>query len=500
MNRNPFHPATGTIVSREYFVGRAQMLKMLEAFAHNDEHACMSIVGNPRVGKTSLVYQGARVHKKKLHERKIFLIYLTLSQYEKAEHFFLTMAQEAIAELKSANCFPKSLKRIKKKHFKKKMTTWQEINRFLEAFCKQANTEGIKLKFIIDEFDEARNLFKNQNNYFSGLRSLFDNPDSRISLLLISRRDIKLIEDTATDGNSTLHGIFGSQTFYIGPFSKEEIDEYFLLFDKGGFPQSEQQKNNIVYYCGGHPYLLNAICHTYYQKWQSELTPTIDDVFDCVNPTFSYYYEALEAILREDKRFDNTLRILFGPLSRTVSVDDANQLEWYGIIHREGEERYTSFSEHFDYHLYSLGHKDNFWPVWQDAEKLLRKLIGQLFQKTHGDDWQEEFSYRHPTIYHALHDRRIKEDPPSDLMDYLSPQELFAVILHHENWELFHPILNSKASYSLEEWQDRINLILKVREPISNNRTGHLTPPQINQAESFCSHIHMVVRKYFATE
>ena len=73
---------------------------------------------------------------------------------------------------------------------------------------------------ILDEFDNARYLFRDEAGAFQKLRELSYQPELGVTLITISRRSIKTIELQAGD-ISTLSETF--RRHYLAMFDEEEL-------------------------------------------------------------------------------------------------------------------------------------------------------------------------------------------------------------------------------------------------------------------------------------
>ena len=116
--------------------------------------------------------------------------------------------------------------------------------------------EQIRVIFILDEFDHACNLFEGDTARFQGIRELAYQPEWHIDWVFISRRSIRDIE-LRTQAISNLGGIV--LPHYLGMFTEDEMPAYFQRLEEVGLFVTPAMRERIDFYCGRHPYLLEAI-------------------------------------------------------------------------------------------------------------------------------------------------------------------------------------------------------------------------------------------------
>ncbi|MBA7587589.1 hypothetical protein ES708_29620 [subsurface metagenome] len=92
----------------------------------------------------------------------------------------------------------------------------------IQRFFRRVNSQDIKIAVILDEFDHARYLFRNDSSNFQKLRELCSNPDFGICIITTSRRTIREIELQSVS-ISTLDGVF--QKIYLEMFNDMDIED-----------------------------------------------------------------------------------------------------------------------------------------------------------------------------------------------------------------------------------------------------------------------------------
>ena len=84
---NPFADY-GNIVGGQRFIGRQESLKVLESrVIRPQEPGNLAIIGEPRIGKSSLVYKAVIERKNELIAKKLLPIWINLGTYDQSAIF-----------------------------------------------------------------------------------------------------------------------------------------------------------------------------------------------------------------------------------------------------------------------------------------------------------------------------------------------------------------------------------------------------------------------------
>jgi hypothetical protein len=237
-NTNPFigrgKPVAGTrLVGRDHEVRR--FLEKVTAGAN------ISVVGLPRVGKTSLARCAFRLPRTD-HR---FVSAISLDGCSSAADTFNRIGSEFVVALEQPEIVSKF---VSQSHD----LAYDDIRRFLRIFGRQ----NFYFTIIIDEFDAvARESFQDGNLLISRLRELANDYDRfHLSFVFVSRRPLDTIQGRVDC--STLAGL--CETMYLKPLS---YDGMFAMVSRIiRIPVDSTQICDLLFkLTGGHPYLSEVL-------------------------------------------------------------------------------------------------------------------------------------------------------------------------------------------------------------------------------------------------
>ncbi len=486
---NPFADY-GTIVHRERFIGRKKDLQVIESrVIRPQDPGNLAIIGDSRIGKSSLVYKAVIDRRDELIAKRLLPIWFNLSSYDRATVFFRSLVARCIDELKELCWLSLNIQQAAERVLQDELS-WSEGYARIQRFFEIVRKEGVRVLFILDEFDHARHIFRDNISSFQGLRELSYRPEWRISYIVTSRRTIRDIE-LQTQAISTLDGIF--HKYYLGMFDTESIEEYFGRLASIGMSDDVSLREKISFYCGGHPYLLELLGYEVVELFREEQVVDIDKAARRSMPAFLSHYDRMRELLREEGNFDKILQILVGPVV-DVKWTNVETLLKYGFIKQDEQGTYTAFSEHFQTYLEIIERQFDWdlWPVWRQTERALRHLITRMLREKYGDNWIETLEKAKPklkTIFDHCRQAQAREArvygnrASSNLIDFTYPQDLFTIIF--AEWHVFKEIFGQDKNY----WGQRAQLLAKIRNPYAHNRDEVLYDYERQIAEGYCQEI-----------
>ena len=343
---NPFADY-GNIVRGERFIGRKENLRVIESrIVRPKESGNLAIIGEPRIGKSSLVYKAIVEQKDNLIAKNLLPIWINLATYDKASMFFRTLVAQCVEEMEELNWLSEPIQRSAHRALDDELL-WSEGYSRIQRFFEKVRQAGYRILFIFDEFDHARHLFKGDISGFQGLRELSYRPEWRVTFITTSRRSIRDIE-IQTGAISTFDGIFHKH--YLAMFNDEDLESYFTRLSSIGASISAEAKERISFYCGGHPYLLEMLGYEIVEVFREEQKIEVDRAAHRIAQSFldqyDRLYDRMVDLLREDDTFNKLLQILFGPVV-DVKHTDVDELLKYGLIKPTEQGTYVAFSGHF---------------------------------------------------------------------------------------------------------------------------------------------------------
>lgn len=495
---NPF-AGYGRIVRGDRFIGRKESLRVINSRINPHNPANLAIIGQPRSGKSSLVYEALIERKDEFVERKLIPILVTISTYEQSEDFFQALVDECLDEFKNLGKVDEGIRRAADRACEHGLL-WNERHRKIQRFFKKVRETGYRILLILDEFDSARYLFKDSVSDFQKLRELAYQPAFGVILVTTSRRSIETIE-LQTGGISTLSGIF--QHHYLGMFEDKDIQVFFDRLKSADIELSEELKSDILSYCGGYPYLLDMLGYEIVEMSQKEQKIKVEEAVTQIAKSLFGHYDQIVNLLEEDKNLAGLIQILFGPV---IDVEKAmvNEFLRYGLIRESDDGIYEGFSIHFHDFLRLMERKNSggdLWPVWRDTEKALRQFITTTMSDKYGESWVERLEKSHP----RFHKKNQKTGEPGvfeqcrfaqqkdirifgnrasqNLIDYTYPQSLFEII--SAEWNSFEDTFGNNKQY----WSQRAQHLSKIRNPLAHNRDESFREYELQIAEGYCKEI-----------
>ncbi len=488
---NPFADYGGIVLTNR-FIGRVDGLRVIEnRVVRPTEPGNLAIIGDYRIGKSSLIYKGIMGRKSQIIEKKRLPIWLNLAMFNDTSFFFRSLVSRVSDEVEDLGWMTEPIS-IASKRALEDGISWSEgygrIQRFFEKICQA----GYRILFVLDEFDHARHLFKDDISGFQGLRELSYYPEWRVTFITTSRRSLRDIE-LQSRAISTLDLIFHKQ--YLGMFNNDDIDEYFDRIKNLGIELNTNFKDRIKFFCGGHPFLLEMLGYEIIEYFRETSRIDIDAAFQREEHSFLDHYDHMVSILSEDDSLNKILQILFGPVV-DVNQTDIDEFIRYGLIQAGDHDRYYAFSGHFQTYLKLIERKSDLWPVWRETELLLRNFIITSMINQYGEWWIEKLEKAHPKlkiIFDRCREAQKKEEKSlgnrasRNLIDFTYPQDLFSIIF--SEWNTFKSYFGKDKNY----WDQRSQLLTKIRNPLAHNRDMALYDYERQLAEGYCKEILAII-------
>jgi hypothetical protein len=485
---NPFVDY-GSIVRGDRFIGRAEDLRVVEnRVIRPMEPGNLAVIGEPRIGKSSLVYKAIMERRRDLEAVKRLPIWINLAVFDHARVFFRSLVTQCCDELEDLGWMTDAVSKAAKRALEDELS-WTEGYGRIQRFFRKVRDGGIKVILILDEFDHARILFRGDISGFQGLRELAYRPEWRVALVTTSRRTIRDIE-LQSQAISTLDGIF--KKHYLVMFDEEDLAEYYRRLTHVGLPLDESIKDKIRYYCGGHPMLLEMLGYGLVEDFGQSGTVDVDRTAAQLEGAFLDQYDRLCELLREDGRLQSLLELLFTALD--VPRPEVVDLEQYGLVRQAGERRYEAFSPHFQLYLQMVSRRSDLWPLLRETELALRALIqSKLSEKYAPKTWVEGIEKAKPKLKEALFDRcremqarerrTFGSRSSENLIDFTYPGDLFEII--SAEWNVFQPIFRMEPA----AWRTRAGLISRVRNPYAHLREQVVHEHEKIIVEGYCREI-----------
>jgi hypothetical protein len=251
MTRNPFTNRK-MIRDRIRFYGRGEELR--QAIDHIVSSECCSLVGEPKIGKSSLLWFLRDEHtvcEMGIDPQNYVMVYFDFQLDPGITQLMLW--QTLLAELVGTvtdDALCEEIQRLRR----------QTSIRFtaLRSVLKKVTGEGYKVVFLFDEFDyivDNRSSF--DVDFFSGLRSLAN----ELGVVYVTASRIGLRELLSHDrrASSPFFNIFAE--IRLGLLKKREATALILQSNMPIEPSLSAEVNYILQEAGGHPFVLQILCY-----------------------------------------------------------------------------------------------------------------------------------------------------------------------------------------------------------------------------------------------
>ena len=535
-SRNSIFEGTGKIVFGERFIGRKSAIRQLRNRVV-DGHGNISIIGMPRVGKTSLVWEALMQDKKNLvFNYNLIPVFIESASISCEFDYMRILINETCQEIENIIEENDTLQELKNIYD-------AELSRIITQFCEDKspidNANLLKkffrrlfLKasfgviFILDEFDHTQEIFRMSS--FQLLRELSINPKAKVSFVTTSRKSIEEIE--SKDGAiSNFHGTF--IPLYLSLFDEEDMLAYWnRIAPFVSIPI--EIRNSIIKIVGTHPYFLDLCCIQYLEG------ETIDDLYSSGFKMKIYAeFNQIVDILRRDDLLNPAIQLVIGP-PLDVSSEQLDRLVNFGIIKLvpltlknellhishdidSEETSYVLFGAYFTILFYSRFFLDiPYWPLWGKTENKLREVISFFINNRYGDNWIEKIENENSndkiwmdnwtkikTRYLDNKDLPINNRASSPI-DFTETGHIYYQFIK-KYWNLWFNTVFTETSEDIEEasrtqkkvnpfigWSRRFEKLIQLRRPFAHNNTGILTQEEINLGKQYCETILHYIAKW----
>jgi AAA+ ATPase superfamily predicted ATPase len=506
---NPFSDY-GSIVEGQRFIGRDKEIEIIQNRILGSNYGNISIVGLPRIGKSSLVWNTLFIDKKHLINRNIFPVWISFGEYNSIYESFDEIIFQ-ISEFISDDNLKIEVDEVTKKISKSILNV--EKRRYLKRLFKYLRQQKIRILVCFDEFDNALNILNLHD--FQFLRELSYNTETRLVIITISRKTIQELEPD-NGALSNFYQIFTDLRLKM--FSIEDYDLYWKRIENYGLFISSEYKSKIKEYCGFHPYLLDLLNNEIFNQInQSDfdlnniLTSTIEDL------KLKLYneYEAILKLIKLEGLSEKILQMIVGPVY-DITQRDVEKLLKYDIVNSSDSQGYSSFASYFNDYLLLKASSINIWPLWSEVEKKVRELINEELVFTFGENWEPAYRNAFGKLdttgetkikksdvldgsHHSLglikeRDRNRKlfgKLASNNLIDYTVPSIMFDAFIS-KNWNWYSQILGTQKN----EWKFIFDHLGKIRNPLAHNNPNFLSDSDKNIAEGYCKNILEKIRKW----
>ncbi|HZS75404.1 MAG TPA: hypothetical protein VFA41_02220 [Ktedonobacteraceae bacterium] len=523
-------PRPGVLASGSSFIGRAGDLQVIQdRLLSAQDAANLSIVGLPKIGKSSLVYSALIEREQELMARSILPLWIRVSEYAQSADLFSGLVRIALEKLRALGWATSAIERVAEEALEEGLPHRESYALTQRFFQRVHQSRQLRILCALDEFDAVENLFRADAMDFTRLHGLFDNPSWRVVFITLSRIPLKELEVRTQASLSSqsrpapnLHKVF--QEHYVSMFSAEDVREFFSRLSASSLSLPQGYEDWMRFYTGNHPYLLALLAQQLFESQPLD----VDQAYQRVEDDFLAYFTEIAGAPEEPQ----PLRVLLQTLTHTnlpVERAEIEKLLKYGLIYSPAPKEYQVFSLRFQAWLdevepvawqFDLEEEEqitsdlstdfwtievekieeqptqplvaqgSLWPLWRETELTMRHALAAVLEEKYGPDWFESLKRLHPqlnekdgkTMFDRCHESLQREirtwgrQAYANPLAYSAPQDLFALLL--AEWPTFRDIFGESEAF----WRKCSRLLIEVRVLLAHNREGNLREDERLQA------------------
>jgi hypothetical protein len=270
MSGNPFTYGNPISDPRRFF-GREREVEQIFSRLSNSEFESSSLVGDRRMGKTSLLNYMAACEVRAAHgfesDRYIF-IFVDLQMID--ESMRPEQLWRHLLALLRRNCADGGIDRLAAR-----IAVAERLDLLaLDELFQQVDDSGKNIVFLLDEFERVTSNENFGPDFYYGLRSLII--QHRLALVTSSRRElIELCHDEAIR-SSPFFNVFANISLrpFTGPEARHMIS---VLLAKTGVGFTPDELTHVFDLAGNHPFFLQAACWMLFET--RRVGPPVDDAW-----------------------------------------------------------------------------------------------------------------------------------------------------------------------------------------------------------------------------
>lgn len=499
-NSNPFEKC-GKIVSGERFVGRKSIIsKIRERIVSGS--ANVSLVGLPRMGKSSIAYQALMENKDILAKSRIVPVFYTLTTSMDIPKFYDGLMRIIIRELKASQLVEddviNTLCNFRNEY--KISNEIYDVHDFIDTICQ----EKVRIIIILDEFDAASGIFKSSGG-FEDLRTLcYEGERSNfVSFLTTSRRSIQNIETTC--GNSTFYHLFAYGEIPISVFNEEDIELYWKRVRKHlkrnySKKLSEEIISVLNAYSGSQPFLMDIV--------NSEMLPFLftnaQSPLSEINIKLEEQFKYFERVINDEELLDFATEILLGPVVSENIQSEVDKLLRYGfiketsavykkdILHADmgymnsNGNVYTCISSDFTRYFYAAHRYDSrLLPIYGTLLKALKDMIEQYLKDNYGSSWEYNTESLNIQELRRMQDLdRQKHITQSPSLAYYINETVVKNIIRGDNVPFRGVFRNDFGRCII-----KLNWVCDIRNHYAHSNSDFLSAEEIKKTQDYCEEL-----------
>lgn len=481
MHHNPF--VYGKPVCNISFFGRESILSLLwsRLISAVQPNSC-SVVGETRIGKSSLKEQFLQNIYDQTTDKKVFVVDLDISSDFKTGttiDFYRQLFGYLVEEMEALEGVDKlALARASESNI-----SWSTMVRNIKKFLRSVRTAGILLLIVMDEFDYMERHFEFDPQGWNLLRSLAYDFDSPVVYLTLSRRPLNDIERDLRI-SSNFAGLFG-EPIRLARLSREQAMSLIIEpVERQGKAWESHLPSLIFELTGGHPYMTQYICFHLYEQLDQEQplnNLTLDILIAQFSERFSSLFEMLRDRLQRKDMFTTLLKVTYNAPIDT-DIPKLEELVHLGYLDQLPDGVYQPFSPVFEQYLKSFRFTEELWPTLGRVERALRRMIETRCREKFKERWLDIIAAKNKVPgkdYSIVDEWRWAQEKEQrntavsnaaslSIIDYSYIDQLRQLVNQHN--DLFYDLLGPRNSLQRGQVEDTLKLLSGIRNPSAHFR------------------------------
>jgi hypothetical protein len=312
MNENPFRFSKP--VKGEDFHNRKEEIERILGFIKGMQ--CFSIVGERRIGKTSVL------------EHVLSKGFLMEHGLDLNDHIIVRFSMAELHKITKERFVGKIVKKMEQ--YVQIETTSADIFENLMALVDELTLNNRRIIIALDEFELSIHIL--DDNFLFWLRNILQKPN--IMAITASRTTIRALSDDKPA--SPLYNIFMNIT--LGLFSEEETEKMITeIFQKGDKKLNKDEISFLSDLSGGNPYFIQLIGYYYYEERKKDEEVSQEEFKNEVLNQLKDIFENFWDHLNEEEKI-----ILYNPKKIKNNQTSYNLKKKGFIIEKSGELRIFS--------------------------------------------------------------------------------------------------------------------------------------------------------------
>lgn len=524
--KNPFASPTEEATGDD-FIGRKSILDdMCEYVVDANRIYNYHVVGLPKIGKSSLLKAfREKVYKDHINDNLI-IIYISLDTCSDTKKMWFQIGNGLRKELKKRFGQTEKYQEFEENLEFEGVDEKNVDYEYVCSFSRCMKSAGFWGLVFVDEFDNFSTIASKDT--VGQIRTLFSGSEFGTRAVVASRRMVERIEKEVEGAINSNVSILAA-TFVNGcklkAFKEDDMRDYWATTEgKIGRKISNRYKEEVSYYVGTHPWLLNLLNKSYWaeqetKEYISDNASNLTLSEELVNKLHDSFNWAVWRDMEKWQLLRSLILSTWGP-DDEIPKSDLSELERYGIIDKSQYLSETNgpirivisryFTEWMKLKRYVLPFGDE----WSKAEGNMRKIVkcfcDDMYQgyesnminhleKKYTNTIEQSVDSRFTAKgrFDAMKNRMNKNinkypDMSTSIIDYSDPSDLPEIFFKRE-WSWFQQVF----SKTWDEWRDKFATMNEIRNIKLHGNQG-VPQVRIELAKKYCHEVNERIEAFLS--